>query len=59
MCTQITLLLGNYLDETDDLDEEANTRPASKVQVDLSLSAYSNASTHYDSKKKHVAKQVC
>ena len=31
---RITLLLGNYLDDDDDeVDEEAMTRPASKVQV--------------------------
>ncbi|GAX80591.1 hypothetical protein CEUSTIGMA_g8028.t1 [Chlamydomonas eustigma] len=56
---KVTLILSNYLDtQEDEFDEEANTRPASKVQVDLSLSAYSNVSVHYDSRKKHVVKQV-
>ena len=52
-----TILLSNYLD-ADEGDDEALTRPATKVMVDLSLSAYSNACVHYDTKKKHAAKQV-
>ncbi len=37
-------------------DEEALTRPATRVPVDLSLSAYSNARLHHDSRKKQETK---
>ncbi|EFN57403.1 hypothetical protein CHLNCDRAFT_57209 [Chlorella variabilis] len=46
---------GNWLDEEDG-DEEAATRPATKVEVDLGLSAHANARTYYDSRRKHQAR---
>jgi hypothetical protein len=38
-------------------DEEALTRPATKVQVELGLSAYSNAAAHHAARKKQQVKQ--
>jgi hypothetical protein len=38
-------------------DEEALTRPATKVQVDLAMSAYSNAAAHHAARKRQMAKQ--
>jgi hypothetical protein len=38
-------------------DEEALTRPATKVQVDLAMSAYSNAAAHHGTRKRQMAKQ--
>jgi hypothetical protein len=38
-------------------DESALTRPATKVQVDLALSAYSNAAVHHTTRKKQLVKQ--
>ena len=38
-------------------DEAALTRPATKVQVDLGLTAYSNAAAHHASRKKQLSKQ--
>ncbi|KAH7291813.1 hypothetical protein KP509_29G036400 [Ceratopteris richardii] len=51
---QLTLLLCNNLD---DMDEEERTKPATKVEVDLSLSAHANARQWFDLKKKQLAKQ--
>lgn len=51
---QITLLLCNNLD---DMDEEEKTKPATKVEVDLSLSAHANARRWFEQKKKQLAKQ--
>ncbi|MCO5552035.1 hypothetical protein L7F22_005544 [Adiantum nelumboides] len=51
---QITLLLCNNLD---DMDEEEKTKPATKVEVDLSLSAHANARRWFELKKKQLAKQ--
>eukprot|EP00879_Flechtneria_rotunda_P009714 GHRR01010163.1.p1 GENE.GHRR01010163.1~~GHRR01010163.1.p1 ORF type:complete len:564 (+),score=252.88 GHRR01010163.1:1740-3431(+) len=53
---KITLLLSNLLDGEEE-DEEALTRPATKVQVDLSLTAYANAAAHHAARKKQAAKQ--
>ena len=38
--------------------QEALTRPATKVPVDLSVSAYSNARLHHEQRKKQSAKQA-
>ncbi|KAI7842328.1 hypothetical protein COHA_003968 [Chlorella ohadii] len=54
--SRVTLLLSNWLDEEEG-DEEAATRPATKVEIDLSLSAHANARQYYDSRKKHQVKQ--
>lgn len=51
---QITLLLCNNLD---DMDEEEKTQPATKVELDLSLSAHANARRWFELKKKQMAKQ--
>ncbi|KIY94935.1 hypothetical protein MNEG_13027 [Monoraphidium neglectum] len=53
---RVTLLLQNNLDEEDD-SEEAQTRPATKVPVDLSLSAYANARQHHESRKRQLQKR--
>jgi hypothetical protein len=45
----------NWLDEEEG-DEEAATRPATKVEVDLALSAHANARVYYDSRRKHQAR---
>lgn len=45
----------NWLDEEED-DEEAATRPATRVEVDLGLSAHANARAYYDSRRKHQAR---
>lgn len=50
----ITLLLSNNLDN---MDEDEKTQPATKVEVDLSLSAHANARRWFEMKKKHFAKQ--
>ncbi|KAL5981602.1 hypothetical protein ACLOJK_015665 [Asimina triloba] len=50
----ITLLLSNNLDE---MDEDEKTRPADKVEVDLALSAHSNARRWYELKKRQETKQ--
>ena len=58
----ITLLLTNELDGDDeaalDAANAAATAPAARVQVDLSLSAYANARSHHDTRKKQVVKQA-
>lgn len=55
---QVTLLLGNYLDDEEgSAADDALVRPATKVPVDLSLSAHSNARVHYEAKKKHLVKK--
>ncbi|KAL4425918.1 hypothetical protein ABPG75_009934 [Micractinium tetrahymenae] len=54
--SRVTLLLSNWLDEEEG-DEEAATRPATKVEVDLGLSAHANARAYYDSRRKHQTKQ--
>eukprot|EP00877_Chromochloris_zofingiensis_P000091 jgi/Chrzof1/10082/Cz04g26130.t1 len=54
-----TLLLSNFLDDDyEDKDESALTCPATKVPVDLGLSAYSNARVHHELRKKQLAKQA-
>lgn len=40
-----------------DDSEEAQTRAATKVPVDLSLSAYANARAHHEARKKQLAKR--
>ncbi|XP_024524547.1 nuclear export mediator factor NEMF [Selaginella moellendorffii] len=50
----ITLLLSNNLD---DMDDDDKTKPADKVEVDLSLSAHANARKWFDMKKKQALKQ--
>ncbi|PSC75362.1 nuclear export mediator factor Nemf-like isoform X1 [Micractinium conductrix] len=54
--SRVTLLLSNWLD-SEEGDEEAATRPATKVEVDLGLSAHANARSYYDSRRKHQTKQ--
>ncbi|KAL4420985.1 hypothetical protein ABPG77_001304 [Micractinium sp. CCAP 211/92] len=54
--SRVTLLLSNWLDEEDG-DDEAATRPATRVEVDLGLSAHANARAYYDSRRKHQVKQ--
>lgn len=46
-------MLCDYLQD----DEAALTRPATKVQVDLGLTAYSNAAAHHAARKKQLSKQ--
>ncbi|GAB4824054.1 hypothetical protein N2152v2_011100 [Parachlorella kessleri] len=58
---RVTLLLSNWLDEEggeEEGDDEAATRPATKVEVDLGLSAHANARAYYDSRRKHQTKQA-
>eukprot|EP00002_Diphylleia_rotans_P021148 TRINITY_DN4117_c0_g1_i6.p1 TRINITY_DN4117_c0_g1~~TRINITY_DN4117_c0_g1_i6.p1 ORF type:complete len:823 (+),score=195.64 TRINITY_DN4117_c0_g1_i6:75-2543(+) len=51
---QITVLLSDNLD---DATEEELTKPATKVDVDLSISAYANACRYFDMRKKAGFKQ--
>ncbi|KAK9805687.1 hypothetical protein WJX72_012021 [[Myrmecia] bisecta] len=53
---KITLLLSNFLDEEEG-DDDALTRPATKVEVDLEFNAYANARMHYENRKQRVVKQ--
>ncbi|KAG2487711.1 hypothetical protein HYH03_013710 [Edaphochlamys debaryana] len=56
---QISLLLANTLDDAgEEGDEEANTRRAVKVAVDLSLTAHANASAYFDTRRKHLSKHA-
>ncbi|KAK2643714.1 hypothetical protein Ddye_018909 [Dipteronia dyeriana] len=50
----MTLLLSNNLDE---MDDDEKTLPVEKVEVDLALSAHSNARRWYELKKKQESKQ--
>lgn len=45
------MLLANCLDD-DDGDEEAMTRAATKVSVDLGVSAAANAEAYYEARRK-------
>eukprot|EP00667_Euglena_gracilis_P003840 EG_transcript_3854 len=51
---KVTLLL---TDNTDDAAEADLTAPVEQVAVDISLSAYANARSYFDAKKKSVAKE--
>eukprot|EP00668_Euglena_longa_P012176 GGOE01014608.1.p1 GENE.GGOE01014608.1~~GGOE01014608.1.p1 ORF type:complete len:1133 (+),score=385.10 GGOE01014608.1:88-3486(+) len=51
---KITLLL---TENTDDATEADLTAPVQQVAVDISLSAYANARSYFDAKKKSVAKE--
>ncbi|KAL0046515.1 hypothetical protein WJX82_002614 [Trebouxia sp. C0006] len=53
---KITVVLENFLDE-EDADDEAMTRPATKVELDLDFNAYANARIHYEKRKQHIVKQ--
>ncbi|KAL0022374.1 hypothetical protein WJX77_005710 [Trebouxia sp. C0004] len=53
---KITVVLENFLDE-EDADDEAMTRPATKVELDLDFNAYANARIHYEKRKQHMVKQ--
>ena len=50
---RVHLLLSNNLD---DADEEALTAPVAVVAIDIDLSAYANARSYYDRKKKTAEK---
>ncbi|KAL0030916.1 hypothetical protein WJX79_000862 [Trebouxia sp. C0005] len=53
---KITVVLENFLDE-EVADDEAMTRPATKVELDLDFNAYANARIHYEKRKQHIVKQ--
>ncbi|KAL3145238.1 hypothetical protein ABBQ32_000984 [Trebouxia sp. C0010 RCD-2024] len=53
---KITVVLENSLDE-EEADDEAMTRPATKVELDLDFNAYANARAHYEKRKQHMVKQ--
>ncbi len=54
----VTVLLSNWLDGgEEEWGDDAATRPATRVELNLDLSAYANARTFYEARRKQLDKQ--
>ncbi|KAK9797102.1 hypothetical protein WJX73_010610 [Symbiochloris irregularis] len=56
---RVTLILSNLLDEEEEGgDDDALTRPATLVEVDLDMNAFANARRHFEQRRVHATKQA-